>query len=275
MTTQTPPTADMRSHFGFTAMPFTREISVEDRWSWPHFDEVLGDLVRTIDQRQSVVLLAPAGAGKTALLRATIAKLPEARYRVHYVKVTSIGKRDLCREMAAACGLAPTGTYPGLVRRLQERFETCQSNDGLRPVLLLDEAHDLRPDVLSMLRILTNFDMDSRLVLSMVLAGQPSLLTLLKRDELEAVSRRMGHLATLRLLSRGESRQYMEHRIRIAGSRQFPFDDQATEAVFELSRGNLRATDHLCRKALEIAALNGLPAIDATIVTTARARLLP
>ena len=275
MTTQTLPTADLRSHFGFTGMPFTREVSVEDRWSWPHFDEVLGDLVRTIDQRQSAVLLAPAGAGKTALLRATVARLPEARYRVHYVKVTSIGKRDLCREMAAACGLAPTGTYPGLVRRLQERFETCHSSDGLRPVLILDEAHDLRPDVLGMLRILTNFDMDSRLVLSMVLAGQPSLLTLLKRDELEAVSRRMGHLATLRLLSRGESRQYMEHRVRIAGSRQFPFDDQATEAVFELSRGNLRATDHLCRKALEIAALNGHPAVDATMVTTARARLLP
>jgi general secretion pathway protein A len=177
--------------------------------------------------------------------------------------------------MAAACGLAPTGTYPGLVRRLQERFETCHSSDGLRPVLILDEAHDLRPDVLGMLRILTNFDMDSRLVLSMVLAGQPSLLTLLKRDELEAVSRRMGHLATLRLLSRGESRQYMEHRVRIAGSRQFPFDDQATEAVFELSRGNLRAIDHLCRKALEIAALNGHPAVDATMVTAARARLLP
>lgn len=275
MTTQTPPTADLRSHFGFTGTPFTREISVEDRWSWPHFDEVLGDLVRTIEQRQSAVLLAPAGAGKTALLRATVAKLPEARYRVHYVKVTSIGKRDLCREMAAACGLAPTGTYPGLVRRLQERFETCHSSDGLRPVLILDEAHDLRPDVLGMLRILTNFDMDSRLVLSMVLAGQPSLLTLLKRDELEAVSRRMGHLATLRLLSRGESRQYMEHRVRVAGGRQFPFDDQATEAVFELSRGNLRATDHLCRKALEIAALNGHPAVDATMVTTARARLLP
>ena len=51
----------------------------------------------------------------------------------------------------------------------------------------------------------------------------------------------MGHLATLRLLSRGESRQYMEHRVRIAGSRQFPFDDQATEAVFELSRNVVRA----------------------------------
>jgi type II secretory pathway predicted ATPase ExeA len=267
--------ADPRSHFGFTGIPFTREIAVPDRWPWPPFDEALQDLVRTIDQRQSAVLIAPAGAGKTAVLRATVAQLAEARYRVHYVKVTSIGKRDLCREIAVACGLPPTGTYPGLVRRLQERFETCHSGDGLRPVLILDEAHDLRPDVLGMLRILTNFDMDSRLVLSMVLAGQPSLLTLLRRDDLDAVSRRMGHLASLRLLSRDEARQYMQHRIRIAGGREFPFDDQATEAVFELTRGNLRAIDHLCRKSLEWAALSGHPAVDAAIVTAARARLLP
>lgn len=268
-------TADLRAHFGFHEIPFTREISVENRWPWPQFDEVVQELVRTLDQRQSGVLIAPAGTGKTAALRALLARLPEARYRVHYVKVTSLSKRDLCREIAVACGLAPSGTYPGLVRRLQERFEACHSNDGLRPVLLLDEAHDLRPDVLGMLRILTNFEMDSRLVLSLVLAGQPPLLTLLKRDELEAVSRRMSHVATLRLLSRGESRQYMEHRVSIAGGRQFPFDDQATEAVYELTRGNLRAIDHLCRKALELAATGGHSAIDATTVTAARTKLLP
>lgn len=273
--TQSVPAADLRSHFGFTEMPFTREIAVEDRWPCTHFDEVVADLVRTLDHRQSAVVVAPAGGGKTALLRAVMARLPAARYRQHYVKVTSISKRDLCREIAVACGLAPTGTYPGLVRRLQERFEACHSNDGLRPVLILDEGHDLRPEVLAMLRILTNFEMDSRLVLSLVLAGQPPLLALLKRDELEAVRGRMAHFATLRLLSRGESRQYMEHRVRIAGGRQFPFDDQATEAVFELSRGNLRAIDHLCRKALELAALGGLPAIDAAGVTAARTKLLP
>ena len=125
-----------------------------------------------------------------------------------------------------------------------------------------------------MLRILTNFEMDSRLVLSLVLAGQPPLLTLLRRDEFEAVAQRIAHVASLRLLSRGESRQYMEHRIRIAGSRQFLFDDQATEAVFELTRGNLRAIDHLCRKALRIAALSGHGAVDPAIVTAARAKLL-
>ena len=204
--------ADLRSHFGLALIPFTREISVESHWHCAHFDEPLADLVRTIDGRMSAVLIAPAGTGKTALLRALRARLPEARYMVHYVKVTSLSKRDICREIAVAAGLAPAGSYPMLVRRLQERFEAVHGDDGLRHVLLIDEAHDMRPEVLAILRILTNFDMDSRLVLSLVLAGQGALAQMLQRDELEAVSRRMAHFATLRLLSRTESRKYMEDR---------------------------------------------------------------
>lgn len=275
MTQTQTPTCDLRTHFGLTEIPFTRELSVDHRWHSPHFDEPLADLVRTLEQRMSAVLIAPAGTGKTALLRALRARLPEARYKVHYVKVTSLSKRDICREIAVAAGIPPAGSYPMLVRRLQESFDTTQSEDGLRPVLLIDEAHDMHPEVLAIFRILTNFDMDSRLVLSLVLSGQPPLAQMLQRESLAPVSRRMAHFANLRLLSRAESRNYMEHRMNIAGSHTFPFDEPSTDAVFEISRGNLRAIDQLCRKALELAALNAHNVVDPSTVVAARQRLLP
>lgn len=268
-------TADIRAHFGFSTLPFTREIRVEDLWNSPAFDEPLRDLEATLTERMSAVLIAPAGAGKTALLRALIARLPEARNRVHYVKVTSLSKRDMCREIAQAVGLAASGSYPTLVRRLEERFDKTYAEDGLRPILVVDEAHDLRPEVLATLRILTNFDMDSRLVLSVVLAGQPLLMKLLRRDELEAVSQRIAHVSTLRLLSRSETESYMQHRTTVAGARTLPFDPPAVEAIYEVARGNLRATDHLCFKALELAAQSRAPVVNASLVTAARKKLLP
>ena len=112
---------DWRSLFGFHTAPFTRELAVAQRFPLPMFDEVLTALFRAVDQRGSAALVAPAGTGKTALLRALVDQLPEARYRVHYVKVTSIGKRDLCREMAAACGLAPTAELLILFRWTRSR----------------------------------------------------------------------------------------------------------------------------------------------------------
>ncbi|QDV09321.1 hypothetical protein Poly30_48790 [Planctomycetes bacterium Poly30] len=244
---------DLLSRFGFHCTPFTREFGIADRYPLQVYDDALKGLTEAIDQRMSCALVAPAGTGKTALLRSLVHALPEARYRTHYVKVTGLSKRDMCREIAAALGLPPAGTYPSLVRKLQENFTETSETLGLRPVLILDEAHDLRVEVLAMLRILTNFDMDSRLVLSIVLAGQPKLRDALRREELDDVAKRISHFATLRPLSRDETQAYIEHRCAIAGAATVPFDGGSLDAIFEIGRGNLRATDQLARKTLGIA----------------------
>jgi type II secretory pathway predicted ATPase ExeA len=264
--------ADLREAFGLTAIPFTRELT--SRWPFQPFDEVLDDLQAVVANRMSAALIAPAGTGKSTVLRALRERLPEARYRVHYLKVTSLSKRDLCREIAAAMGLDPVGTYPNLVRKLQDKAQDVAFVEGLRPVLLLDEAHDMRPEVLAILRIITNFEMDSKLVLSIVLAGQPPLLQMLAKDELVAVRQRLAHCATLRLMSREETASYVEHRMTSVGARSLPFDQKALDAIFEISRGNLRAVNSLARKALEVAAKKGVATVDPTLVTAARA-LLP
>jgi general secretion pathway protein A len=266
---------DLRSRFSMHSLPFTREITVQQRLSLPIFDEPLMALRRVIEQRQSGALIAPAGCGKTGILRALRAQLPEARYRVHYVKVTDLGKRDMCREIAAAVGTSPAGTYPMLVRRLQEHFTTVADTDGLRPVLLVDEAQDLRRDVLSMLRLLTNFDMDSRLLVSIILAGQNGLRALLRHDDMEDIARRISHYACLRTLSKPEATRYIEHRCTIAGATVTPFDDSAKDAIFEITRGNLRATDQLALKTLEILHDADHAVADATHVVEARKMLWP
>lgn len=267
---------DLRSRFGFHSTPFTREIPVGDRMHHPLFDETLDAISRTIEERMSAALIAPAGTGKTALLRALLKeRLPEARYRVHYVKVTDLSKRDMCREIAFAVGATPTGSYPGLVRRLQERFRELSDTDGLRSVLLLDDAHDLRVNVLSLLRILTNFDMDSRLLLSIVLAGQPPLAHILRQDLLEDVARRIAHYANLRPLSRNETVDYIRHRSTIAGASTIPFDEKSLEAIYEIGRGNMRATDHLALKTLEVAHNENADVADSNHVVSARKLLWP
>lgn len=266
---------DWRSRFGFNTAPFTRERPVAQRFALPMFDEVLTALYRAVDQRGSAALVAPAGTGKTALLRALVDQLPEVRYRVHYVKVTDLSKRDLCREIAVACGAKPAGSFPMLVRRLQEHFLSTMADDGARPVLALDEAHGLRPEVFGILQILTNFEMDSRLVLSVILAGQAPLRDLLRQPAHEAVTRRLVHLATLRPLSRPESHRYLAHRCTIAGATTVPFDPGALEAVYEVACGNLRATDQLAAKALEVANDAGASIVDSAHLAQARRLLWP
>jgi type II secretory pathway predicted ATPase ExeA len=265
---------DLQS-LGFRKTPFTRELAVADRLALPHQSDVAVALTETVRQRMSAALIAPAGTGKTVVLRVLVDSLPEARYQVRYVKVTGLSKRDLCREIAEVCGLPPTGIYPALVRRLQEAFTQSTDTSGLRPVLVLDEAHDLRPESLAMLRLLTNFDMDSRLVVSVVLSGQPPLRAMLGRLDQAAIAGRLAHYATLRLLSRDETRHYVVHRCTLAGAHDDPFDTDAHDAIFEISHGNLRAIDRLALKSLQHVAKTGAKAVSAGDVIEARKVLAP
>jgi len=91
----------------------------------------------------------------------------------------------------------------------------------------------------------------------------------------DAVARRIADYATLRPLSPKESSQYLEHRTSIAGATTFPFDTSATEALYEVSRGNLRAMDNLALRSLEITAAAERKVVCSDQVIEARARLWP
>jgi general secretion pathway protein A len=278
-TTTTIPTplgdADVRSHFELRATPFTREIGIKQRWQHPQSEEVLHALLHHVEQRMSCALIAPAGTGKTVILRALCSRLPEARYRVHYVKVTGLSKRDFCREVSRAIGLQPTGHYGALVKAIQTRCRALYEQESLRPVIILDEAHDMRPEVLAILRVLTNFDMDSKLVVSLILAGQPALRASLRRAELDAIRGRIARYETLRLLTRAETREYIEHRCTVAGSRTEPFADDALDAVYEATQGNMRAIDRLAFAAMLEAVRSGEHTVDANHVIDARKKVAP
>lgn len=266
-------TTDMHAAFSFHKTPYTREIETQEMMPMPHLDEPCSAIVELLHRRMCAAIIAPAGTGKSCLLRALRDRLAEARYRVHYIKVTDLGKRDFCRELATAIGVRPAGSYPMLVRRIQEDFVGRGVSDGVRSVLMIDEAHDIRPEVLGILRILTNFEWDSKLVLSIVLAGQPRLETMLNKAPLEDVAQRIAYYARLRLLSRDETTGYLTHRATIAGAPSLPFDKGAVEAIFEMSRGNMRAIDRLALGALDETARRGARAASSSDVAIARKNL--
>ena len=248
-------------HFGFSSTPFTREIPVDKRLDFDFLATQTDLLEDTVKRRMSAVLLAPAGTGKSSVLRSLEDRLPKARYRTSYFKLGNLSGRDLCREIAHAVGARVVSNFPALIRAVQERFEQDCGTDGLKPVLIFDDAHLLRQEGLELIKVLTSFAFDSRLVVSVVLAGHPSLREKLYRPEVEDVRQRLAHCGELRLLSRDETMAYIEHRLTIAGSRSVPFDKGALEALYEMSRGNMRAVDNLALKALGKAAAAGVKTV--------------
>jgi general secretion pathway protein A len=258
------------NRFRFQSLPFTREINIEHRLRVAAIEAAVSSLKTAIDERQSAALVAPAGAGKTLALRTLKAMLPEARYRTTYIKLTNLSRRDMYREVALALRATPAGMYPRLVRSIEERLRSGFEGDGCRQVILFDDAHEMRADVLGMIRLLTNFEMDSKLVVSIILCGQLPLKKLMMGEDLVDVRQRLAYCAELGLLTREETKAYVEHRVKIAGAPQVPFDAQAIDALFEITHGNMRAIDKLALAALRAADNCQKPLVDAADVAIAR-----
>ena len=204
--------------------------------------------------RMSALIIAPPGMGKTVLLRRVRERLPETRYATYYLKVPRLSARDLCREISFALGVKSAGNYPSLVRSIQAHVEQVNANQGLRPVIMLDDAHALKDQGYELLKILTNFQMDSKLIVSFVLAGHLALKERLFRPDLADIRQRLIHCGQLRLLSRDEALDYLTYRLRLAGAATTLFDETGLDALYDMTRGNMRALDNLALKSLTCAA---------------------
>ena len=121
---------------------------------------------------------------------------------------------------------------------------------GQNNVLIIDEAQNLSADVLEQLRLLTNLETNERKLLQIVLIGQPELRDMLARPELEQLAQRVIARYHLGCAVRDRDRQYIAHRLAVAGAgAATPFDARA-EAHPPLARGVPRRINLLCDRAL-------------------------
>jgi type II secretory pathway predicted ATPase ExeA len=256
--------------FRFVTVPFTREINIEHRFHAEFIESEIKSLTEIVEARQSAAIVAPAGTGKSLVLRALRGSLPEARYRVIYLKLANLSVRDMCRQIAVGLGLPSAGHFPSLVKHLEEKFRAGYETQGLRQVLLFDDAHEMRYEAIRLVRLLTNYDMDSKLVVSIILCGQGPLKQKILTSEMEDIRQRLNHCSELRLLTREETKDYIEHRVKIAGAAKSPFSNDAIQALFEITHGNMRALDKMATASLKAADAAGRAAVSASDVASAR-----
>ncbi len=122
--------------------------------------------------------------------------------------------------------------------------------DGRRTILVVDEAQNLQPDVLEEVRLLTNLETARQKLLQIILIGQPELRELLARNDLRQLAQRITGRYHLEPLSRSETAQYIEHRLKVAGALGEVFDEGAKREAFRLSQGVPRLINVICDRAL-------------------------
>src|SRR5659263_108898 len=267
-------------HFGLTQDPFS--IAPDPRYLFmsERHREALAHLLYGVAGPNGaaggtgggfVLLTGEIGTGKTTICRCFLEQIP-AGCHVAYIfnpklTVTEL-LQSICEEFHIT--VAHAASNPPTVKDYIDALNAflLQSHAaGQSSVLIIDEAQNLKPDVLEQLRLLTNLETNERKLLQIVLIGQPELRTLLARPELEQLAQRVIARFHLDALTAAESTHYIEHRLAVAGhTGPLPFDRQSLQRIHRLTRGVPRRINLLCGRALLGAWANGLHRVDRTVV---------
>ena len=247
--------------------PFENGALAESYYPSEIHQGALVKLKYTVENRRGGAALSGAsGLGKSILVDMLLRNLPEAyRPRVHIVFPQMPADQLVAYLTAQVAGLAnPPGSISESVTILRE-FLATNTADGNHAVIVIDEAHLLRDaETLETIRLLLNFETDGVPELSLILSGQPSMLTQLERTS--GLGDRIGVRTLLRPFSQEETASYISHRMTAAGAVQTIFEPGAADLIHEFTRGVPRNINSVCDLALLIGFAEEKESISAEVI---------
>ena len=202
-------------HYGLTEPPFS--ITPDPRFVYlsERHRDALAHLLFGIGQGGGggfVQLTGEVGTGKTTLCRLLLEQLPE-NVRVALVLNPRVSPVELletiCEELRIDVA-GRQGSLKALVDALNHYLLDAYAQ-GLRVVLIIDEAQNLSVEALEQVRLLTNLETDTQKLLQIILLGQPELRELLARDDLRQLAQRITARYHLTPLDAKETGEYLRH----------------------------------------------------------------
>ncbi|MGP9504366.1 AAA family ATPase, partial [Specibacter sp. AOP5-B1-6] len=98
----------LQSYFGFTRMPFGRDIPPAALNQHTGHREAVARISWCIEQRRMGVIAGEVGAGKTVAARAALAHLEPSRHQIIYIPDPTIGIRGIRSTIVTALGATPS-----------------------------------------------------------------------------------------------------------------------------------------------------------------------
>lgn len=259
---------DVLARYGMEINPFHKN-SKEILFESAEYKEATFRLNKFKDVHGFGLLTGGPGKGKTTAVRSWTASLNKSLYSVTYTSFSSLSVNDFYRNLAAELGTEPAYRKPDNFHRIQDEVNRLYMEKKKTPVIIIDEADRINAAVLSDLKILFNFEMDSRDRAAVLLMGAPSLNTTLRYSTHEALRQRLVMNYNMDGLSKDEGRMYIQRKLDGAGCRQQVFDDGATEAILNAADGTPRMISKLCNAALDVANSRSMDTVNADVAMQA------
>lgn len=190
-------------------------------------------------------------------------------YKVIYSSLSTLTPNDFYRNLVKELGCEPAFKKPDNFRIIQEEITRLSVEKRKTLVIIIDEANYINNAILNDLKILFNFEMDSRDRAAILLAGLPKLNVTLGLGIHEPLKQRVVMNYNLEGLSKEEGKLYISEKLKGAGCNQTIFEDAAVEAILNASDGTPRLINKFCNASMLIGDSNKINIINTDIVMQA------
>lgn len=232
-----------RAYFKLSENPFATSPDPKFFYLAPNHAESMAKCEYAIRNKSGIaVIYGDVGTGKTTILNKLREKFGDKDFRIAVLNnPNQTSDTALLKAIAEEFGLNPPRTKQGSFNVLQE-FLAKEVSKGRTPLLLIDEAQDLRNsiradrDMLGMIKTLTNLMLEDERLIQIILFGQLELISLLKgRRELMS---RVAQFGVLSPLTKEDAIKMIKHRWKITGGKlPLPFTDEALDLIYRAARG--------------------------------------
>ena len=265
--------------YGLTEPPFSLSTDPKFLYHSTAHDRTAQALLTSIGKGEGVVVITgPFGIGKTSLCHAVIEEL-DRHTLTSFLVDPCLSVEDLLETLLIAFGVLSRddlarGSHPSThqLRVTLRSFLATLTSLQASAVVLVDEAQNLPASVLEELCTLAEIG-DGRRLLHVVLAGDPELLSLLKRRDLRPLNEHVAVRSVLGPLAADELHGYVMHRLTVSGGSRVGFDVAALARIYELSAGVPRAVNLLCDRAMTRGYEASANVIDVALVDAAASDL--
>ena len=243
-----------REHFGLMHYPFGKTLEPDELYDSKAMRQAAARLQHLVELRGIGLITGEPGRGKTTACRKLIDALHEGLFRVFYVPLSTGKVMDAYKSIAWEMGLPTELSRAACYRVIRAEVTRLCAETKRTPILIVDEAHHLRNDVLEDLRLLTNYELDSVNRLCLLFVGLVEIRRRLSMAVHESLEQRIVLKHHMEALERDELEAYLKHHIKRAGCELPLFLPEAQEALYQATTGLPRRVNRLAHYALIAAA---------------------